>query len=284
MGKLGLEATYMIKRNYGLIALAIGCFAMTSFINHQNVQATETVIKNKARIDNKYPLGGASNFMMVAGNQFIEIDDAFNGRVMANSVVFTKGDNSEIWPNGFNGSSVGTKSKELDDYFKNLQNPAVIINDFTKANDKVLSAVGVKEKPDYSNNGDGSKLLYTRKQENMKNIMFNLGGMWKNSGITIGNDAISNNAQFATDTPLSDVEDNTDYKGLTEQLAGYSDKNVASFADIWSKSMLGTGSTWLKFRNMLKMALINMKLLKHGWMKNIVYKRIFKISVRNSRV
>lgn len=102
MGKLGLEATYMTKRNYGLIALAIGCFAMTSFINHQNVQATETVIKNKARIDNKYPLGGASNFMMVAGNQFIQSDSPFSGRIMANSVILKK---DWLGAPGFNGSN-----------------------------------------------------------------------------------------------------------------------------------------------------------------------------------
>ncbi|WP_436667651.1 hypothetical protein [Latilactobacillus sakei] len=233
----------MTKRKYGLIALAIGCFATISFVNHQNVQAAETVIKNKARIDTEYPLGGASNFMMVAGNQFIQMESAFSGRVMANSVIFTRGDNSEISPPGFNGSAWQDTDGNLDNYFKGLQNPAVIINDFTKANNDVLKKVGVKEKPDYSNGGDGSKILYTRKQMNMKNIMFNLGGMWKNSGITIGDNAISNNTQFATDTSLSEVEDNAEYKGLTEQLAGYSDKNVASFADIWGKSMLGTGST-----------------------------------------
>lgn len=80
----------MTKRKYGLIALVIGYFATISFVNHQNVQATGTVIKNKSRIDTEYPLSGASNFMMVAGNQFVQSESPFSGRIMANSVILKK--------------------------------------------------------------------------------------------------------------------------------------------------------------------------------------------------
>jgi len=178
MGKLGLGATYLTKRKYGLIALAIGCFATISFVNHQNVQAAETVIKNKARIDTEYPLSGASNFMMVAGNQFIHNQASFSGRIMANSIILKVGAN--IDPPGLNGSRLSSTDTKYDNYFKNLENPAVIINDFNKSNDKILN-----------------------RTNSMQNLLVSLGGMWRRDNIT--GDVLSKNAEFATDTTASEV-------------------------------------------------------------------------------
>ncbi|MFV0983427.1 hypothetical protein KNO57_09805, partial [Latilactobacillus sakei] len=105
----------MTKRKYGLIALVIGCFATISFVNQQKVQATGTVIKNKSRIDTEYPLSGASNFMMVAGNQFVQSESPFSGRIMANSVILKK---QWIGPSGFNGSTESSTNTAYDNYFK----------------------------------------------------------------------------------------------------------------------------------------------------------------------
>ncbi|MGC8409343.1 hypothetical protein [Latilactobacillus sakei] len=168
----------MTKRKYGLIALAIGCFATISFVNHQNVQAAETVIKNKARIDTEYPLSGASNFMMVAGNQFIHNQASFSGRIMANSIILKVGAN--IDPPGLNGSRLSSTDTKYDNYFKNLENPAVIINDFNKSNDKILN-----------------------RTNSMQNLLVSLGGMWRRDNIT--GDVLSKNAEFATDTTASEV-------------------------------------------------------------------------------
>ncbi|MEJ1319339.1 hypothetical protein QY895_10380 [Latilactobacillus sakei] len=167
----------MTKRKYGLIALVIGCFATISFVNQQKVQATGTVIKNKSRIDTEYPLSGASNFMMVAGNQFVQSESPFSGRIMANSVILKK---QWIGPSGFNGSTESSTNTAYDNYFKNLKNPAVIINDFTKGNEKIYD-----------------------KTEGMKNLVFHLGGMWQNPLVE---DGISKNTEFATDTSKADAE------------------------------------------------------------------------------
>lgn len=206
----------MTKRNYGLIALAIGCFAMTSFINHQNVQATETVIKNKARIDNKYPLGGASNFMMVAGNQFIQSDSPFSGRIMANSVILKK---DWLGAPGFNGSTESSANTAYDNYFKNLKNPAVIINDFTKGNGKIYD-----------------------KTEGMKNLVFHLGGMWQNPLVEGGT---SKNTEFATDTSKADAE--AAYPGMSVSLSGFSKGQKGTFEDLWKNKMVeGTNGNLAK--------------------------------------
>ena len=206
----------MTKRNYGLIALAIGCFAMTSFINHQNVQATETVIKNKARIDNKYPLGGASNFMMVAGNQFVQSESPFSGRIMANSVILKK---DWLGAPGFNGSTESSTNTAYDNYFKNLKNPAVIINDFTKGNEKIFD-----------------------KTKGMKNLVFHLGGMWQNPLVE---DGISKNTEFATDTPKADAE--AAYPGMSVSLSGFSKGQQGTFEGLWKNKMVeGTNGNLAK--------------------------------------
>lgn len=206
----------MTKRNYGLIALAIGCFTMTSFINHQNVQATETVIKNKARIDNKYPLGGASNFMMVAGNQFVQSESPFSGRIMANSVILKK---DWLGAPGFNGSTESSTNTAYDNYFKNLKNPAVIINDFTKGNEKIFD-----------------------KTKGMKNLVFHLGGMWQNPLVE---DGISKNTEFATDTPKADAE--AAYPGMSVSLSGFSKGQQGTFEGLWKNKMVeGTNGNLAK--------------------------------------
>lgn len=216
MGKLGLGVTYMIKGKYGLIALAIGCFAMTSFVNQQKVQATGTVIKNKARIDNKYPLSGASNFMMVAGNQFIQSESPFSGRIMANSVILKK---QWLGAPGFNGSTKSSTNTAYDNYFKNLENPAVIINDFTKGNEKILD-----------------------KTEGMKNLIFHLGGMWQNSLVEGG---VSKNTEFATDTSKADAE--AAYPGMSVSLAGFSKGQQGTFEGLWKNKMVeGTNGNLAK--------------------------------------
>ncbi|MCB4410170.1 hypothetical protein [Latilactobacillus sakei] len=179
----------MTKRKYGLIALVIGCFATISFVNQQKVQATGTVIKNRARIDNKYPMSASSDFIMVAGNQYIQSTEAFSGRIMANSMIL-----KEDYFN-FNGSQLNGDTKN-DSYFEHLANPAVIINDFNKST-----------------------------PENMKNILFQLTQMWKTDK-DVGT-GLSNNTQFATDTTRSEVEDKfgADFvpKGY---LPGYTFKNL----------------------------------------------------------
>ncbi|WP_424348868.1 hypothetical protein ACPBEH_08200 [Latilactobacillus sp. 5-91] len=206
----------MIKRNYGLIALAIGCFAMTSFINHQNVQATETVIKNKARIDTEYPLGGASNFMMVAGNQFVQFESPFSGRIMANSVILKK---QWLGAPGFNGSTELNTNTAYDNYFKNLKNPAVIINDFTKGNEKIFD-----------------------KTEGMKNLVYHLGGMWQNPLVE---DGLSKNTEFATDTPKADAE--AAYPGMSVSLSGFGKGQQGTFEGLWKNKMVeGTNGNLAK--------------------------------------
>lgn len=172
MGKLGLGATYMTKRNYGLIAVIISCFAITSFVNQQNVQATETVIKNKARIDTEYPLGASSDFLMVAGNQFIQSTSPFSGRVMANSMVLNT---QWLGTPGFNGSLLDRGNTSLDYYFKDLKNPAVVINDFSKGS-----------------------------TENMNRLIQHLGGMWQAQGTKATGG--TKDTEFATDTSLEDVK------------------------------------------------------------------------------
>ena len=197
----------MTKRKYGLIALAIGCFATISFVNHQNVQAAETVIKNKARIDTEYPLSGASNFMMVAGNQFVQSESPFSGRIMANSVILKK---QWIGPSGFNGSTESSTNTAYDNYFKNLKNPAVIINDFTKGNEKIYD-----------------------KTEGMKNLVFHLGGMWQNPLVE---DGISKNTEFATDTSKADAE--AAYPGMSVSLSGFSKGQQGTFEGLWKNKMV----------------------------------------------
>lgn len=195
MGKLGLGVTYMVKGKYGLIALAIGCFAMTSFVNHQNVQAAETVIKNKARLDKDYPLSASSDFMMVAGNQFIHTGEQFNGRIMANSVLFTTGDSNN--KPGINGSMETTVPDARNKYFEALENPAIIINDMQKS---------------------------AQDPNNLKNIIYHLSEMWQ------GKDKegkVTKQMEFATDTPLSVLTDK--YPELNPESPAEPHKNVALF-------------------------------------------------------
>lgn len=165
----------MIKRNYGLIALAIGCFAMTSFINHQNVQATETVIKNKARLDKDYPLSASSDFMMVAGNQFIHSDAQFNGRIMANSIIIKKWNDSGT--PGINGSMEATVPDARNKYFEALENPSIIVNDMKKS---------------------------AQDPTNLRNIIYHLSEMWQKKD---SSGKVIKQMEFATDTPMSDLMD-----------------------------------------------------------------------------
>ncbi|KRM24133.1 hypothetical protein FC90_GL000607 [Latilactobacillus graminis DSM 20719] len=180
------------------------------FVNHQAVQAADTVIENKARIDTEYPMSGASNFMMVTGNQFIHNTSPFSGRIMANSIVLKSKD---IGTPGLNGSSLAADDTDYDDYFTSLENPAVIINDFNKSNGKILD-----------------------KTTGMKNQLSNLSKMWQRNDLTGG--GLSKNAEFATDTPLKDViaEYSKDAdKGQPDYIA------PEEFTNLWAnKSVPGT--------------------------------------------
>jgi hypothetical protein len=70
-------------------------------------------------------MSASSDFIMVAGNQYIQSTEAFSGRIMANSMIL-----KEDYFN-FNGSQLNGDTKN-DSYFEHLANPAVIINDFNK--------------------------------------------------------------------------------------------------------------------------------------------------------
>lgn len=198
MGKLGLEAIYMIKRKHVLTALVIGCLATMCFVDEQNVRAADAVIKNKARIDTEYPLGASSDFLMVAGNQFKHSQSIFNGRIMANSIQIAKGNSND--PVGINNSMENTSSAAEDNYFEHLANPAIIINDFNKSTD-----------------------------DNMKNVIYHLSTMWQTKNqVPVG---LSNNTQFATDTSKEAAVNK--FSGLSVDLFNGQKGTVA---DLWDNN------------------------------------------------
>lgn len=161
-------------------------FLASLFVMPQNTHAKGS----DARIDGQYPMGVASDYMMVAGNRFRNTgDDVLAGRFMANSMAFQKADfnSSGIWSNILNAS----KSEQDSTFYENLWNPAVIINDFTKEDsitDPTLTS--------------SSKTLVT-----------NIAGMWpyktETSPYTIYPES-QNRVRFITDTSKTDVENAVD--------------------------------------------------------------------------
>lgn len=198
------------KRIFTAMAITFGCLALTSMNMGQKANAIEVKIINSDKVSTKYPLGAASDFMMVAGNQFIHGGASFDGRVMANSISLKNVDG--LGAPGFDGSLIPAGNTSYDTYFRSLANPAVVINDFLK------TRTGLSD-------GD--------KKTTIQNSMYTLSRMWQNPLATgADTDATPKSTKFATDTSLVDVE--KAYPGLTSTLGG-----TKTLADVWAKSYLG---------------------------------------------
>ncbi|GKQ42202.1 hypothetical protein RD055328_01250 [Companilactobacillus sp. RD055328] len=108
----------------------IALFFVSFFVIPQNANANG----NDARIDGQYPIGVSSDYMMTAGNRIRHIGGStISGRFMANSMAFDSlGFNDwGIWNNTLNTYN-GEDSHSADDFYEQLWNPGVVINDFTK--------------------------------------------------------------------------------------------------------------------------------------------------------
>ncbi|MDO1604481.1 hypothetical protein Q2T76_00265 [Lactobacillus sp. YT155] len=149
---------------------------------------------NDARIDGQYPMGVASDYMLVAGNRIRNIGgNLISGRVMTNSMALdSSGFNSgSIWNNSLNTYDSGISLDVANDFYSQLWNPAVIINDFTKEST-------IKD-PTFSKPTD--------------QLVTNVAGMWPYAPGTSPYKIYPDDqkrVRFITDTPKEEVQKSID--------------------------------------------------------------------------
>ncbi|MGR3741316.1 hypothetical protein [Companilactobacillus sp. DQM5] len=111
------------------LLFAVGLFMLPSMVSAS---------AENARIDGKYPLGVSSDYMLTAGNRIRHIGGAtMSGRFMANSMAFDKTAAFSQWGIGNNSLNTypsGGSVESSRDFYSQLWNPAVIINDLDKEN------------------------------------------------------------------------------------------------------------------------------------------------------
>ena len=145
-----------------------------------------------ARIDGQYPMGVASDYMLVAGNRIRHSGGAqMSGRFMANSMAFDNSagfNDTGIWNNSLNTYASDETPESVSDFYSNLWNPAVVINDFTKEN-------SIKD-PAFSNP--------------VASLSTNIVGMWPHNRTSLPYEVLDpakKRVRFITDTSKKEVED-----------------------------------------------------------------------------